>query len=161
MYDSSSAPTRKRTLKERLGSSSGEKLYLRLPDTARVLFEIFKDNSVLIEIVSRFGGCTLHVPSNWPPVGKRPSYKGHPLRKILTPAQMLKVVAHYGGTDLYVPRCTKYMSQMRNSSIVKEFSAKTRHGKSTGSTVQWLARRYNLSDRRIWSILKQSTESMI
>ncbi len=157
-YNSSETMPRKRSFRERASSSKSKKLYLSLPDAARTLYDVFKSNNLLIKIIGRYGGCTLHIPAKWPPVGQSANFKGHVLRRVLSPEQMRLMVAHYGGTDLYVPKCSKYILQLRNASIINEFSKKIAKGKSTGDVVQWLARRYRLSDRRIWHILKHDLE---
>ncbi len=160
MYSSSGRPPRTLTLKERLNSSKPTKMRLRLPDAARTLYELMQSNDVFLKIVGSFGGCTLRVPAKWPPHGKKPDFRGHPLRKVLNPTQMKQMVGHYGGTDLYIPKCTKYIMELRNDAIIKGFTKFTSRGKSAGDTVRFLARRYRLSDRRIWDILKQYTENL-
>ncbi len=160
MLDSNShRPPRKRGLKERLNSSANTKIYLRMPDAARTIYSIMKSNEILLKLIGRFGGCTLHIPAKWPPLGQSSNYKGHALRRVLTPQQMQAMVAHYGGTDLYIPKCTKYLLQLRNNTIIQSFTKAVQQGRSTGNVVQWLARRYRLSDRRIWDILKSDAEN--
>ncbi len=163
MHSSSNSPPRLMTLQERISSSKVKKIYHRLPDAARTILDILQSKDVLLRIIARYGGCTLHIPAKWPPIGKTSSYKGHPLRKVLTPKQMLTFVQHYGGTAIYIPSCTKFSKELRNDVIIKTFIKDTRKGKSSGYVVEKLARRYKLSDRRIWEILKSTTkdESLI
>ncbi len=151
---SASRPPRHRTLKERLDGTQIKTVHLHLPDAARTLQTLLQNSETLVQVIGRFGGCTLRIPAQWPPYGKRASFKGHPLRALLTPAQMKRLVAHYGGTDLYVPKCTQHVVTLRNISITNTFCKEIRKGRSTGSVVQQLARRYQLSDRRVWDILK-------
>ncbi len=151
---SKTSTSRVMNLKERLTSSRAKKFYHRLPDAARTILALMKSDDILIRIIGRYGGCSLNVPAKWPPVGKDSKYRGHPLRRVLTPKQMLEMVKHYGGTALYVPNCNKFLKELRNDVIVKSFIRSTRKGASSGKVVQRLARRYKLSDRRIWEILK-------
>ncbi len=157
---SNSIQPRVMSLKERLGSSKSKKIYHRLPDAARTILEIMKNDDILLRIITRYGGCTLNIPVKWPPVGKTSIYRGHPLRRVLTPKQMLQIVSHYGGTALYIPNCNKFLLELRNEAIIKAFLLSTRKGLSSGKVVQRLARRYRLSDRRIWDILKKVPENV-
>ncbi len=159
MFDSSNLAPRVRGLKERLNSSRPEKIYNRLPEGARTILDIMQNDEILLQLISRYGGCTLNIPTKWPPNGKKSNYKGHYLRRVLTPTQMQKIVAHYGGTALYIPKCTKYIQLLRNRTIINTFSKQTKNGTSSGIIVQRLARRYRLSDRRIWDILKCNIEN--
>ncbi len=129
----------------------------KLPDTAQLLYDILKDTQVLQSLLRHFGGHTLRIPARWPPHGETQNTDKHPLRQVLSPEQMQSLVQHFSGTELYIPKCNKYLCQVRNVAIVSSFSTATRHGISSGQAVQELARRYQLSDRRIWGILK-STE---
>ncbi len=160
MHSSSNSRPRIMSLQERLNSSKVEKIYHRLPDSARTILDIMQNKDVLLRMVGRFGGCTLKIPARWPPVGRCSSHKGHPLRRVLTPNQMDAMVKHYGGTSVYIPHCTRLMQELRNEVIIKSFIKESRKGKSSGKIVQKLARRYRLSDRRIWEILKITPENL-
>ncbi len=127
-----------------------------LPETASMLAMILQNDATLVDILAQFGGQTVRIPARWPPRGVSQRSKRHILRQVLSPKQMEKVVAHYGGTELYIPRCTQHWHHIRNTSIVRAFSKATQRGASSGQTVQNLAQRYHLSDRRIWSILKNT-----
>ncbi len=131
-------------------------LYEKLPDTAQVLYGILENAEVLHQVLQQFGGQTLRIPARWPPHGQSKESHKHPLRQVLTPEQMQKIVRHFGGTELYIPQCKRYLCYMRNSTIVSAFSKATQSGVSSGQAVQVLARRYQLSDRRIWGILKST-----
>ncbi len=149
---------RQRTLKERLSDSQVQNVHIHLPESAQILQEILRSNEKLLQLIGHFGGCTVRVPAQWPPHGQKPDYKGHPLRSVLSGSQMKRVVSHFGGTDLYVPRCTKHILRLRDQALTDSFCKETRKGKSTGHVVQKLARRYQISDRRVWGILKNSVE---
>ncbi len=155
MYNSSSS-LRRVLLKKSLGSSDANALYSRLPSSAEEFGMLLDNVDVLLSLLSRFGGQTVRIPSRWPPVGQSLNSKAHELRAVVTGRQMLKIVAHFGGTEVYIPKCTQHLKAARNASIVKYFSNATKKGTSSGATVQRLAQRYQLSDRRIWSILKEA-----
>lgn len=52
----------------------------------------------------------------------------------------------FGGTTLYIPKLSTLSIQVRNRQIIGEYTA--------GVNVKQLSAKYDLSDRRIWSILK-------
>ncbi len=158
---SSTNHVRAAQVKESISSSSFQKDQCayreKLPDTAQLLYDVLKDAQVLQNLLQHFGGHTLRIPARWPPHGETQNTTKHPLRQVLSPEHMQSLVRHFSGTELYIPKCNKYLCQVRNVAIVSSFSAATRQGISSGQAVQELARRYQLSDRRIWGILK-STE---
>ncbi len=149
---------RPQSLKERLGDSHVKNVHVHLPESAQVLQSVIQNNDSLLQLIGHFGGCTLRVPAQWPPHGQKANYKGHPLRRVLSSSQMQRMVSHYGGTDLYVPKCTQHILRLRNKALTDSFCKETRRGQSTGHVVQKLARRYHISDRRVWAILKDSAE---
>ena len=133
-------------------------VYNKLPDTAYVLSTILNNNKSLLTILSSFGGRTLRIPTRW---SKQSSSKQsskntkiHELSNMISSQQMLNLVKHYGGTEVYIPKCSKYLNEIRNAHIVAAFCKDTRQGMSSSKAVQNLALQYQLSDRRIWSILK-------
>ncbi len=137
-------------------SSSNNQKNMQLPEAVQTLELVLGSSQALLRLVQQFGGCTLRIPTRWPPRGKPQEYFGHPFRCALTPKQMEKIVAHFGGTDLYVPKCQKYMQLVRNKNIIKSYCKETQKGVSSGQVVQHLAKRHALTDRRIWGILKMS-----
>ncbi len=137
--------------KEKLGMGTS------LPDTAQTLLIILDDHETLLQLLKTFGGNTLSIPSRWPSLRKNKNHDKHPLLNVLNQGQMIKIVKHYGGTELYIPKCHKYISYTRNMNIVNSFSTATRNGISSGKAVQKLAKLHQLSDRRIWGILKNTT----
>ncbi len=128
----------------------------KLPETAYILRVLLQDDAALLAILRGFGGQTLRVPARWPWRGDN-----NALHQMLSEAQMKKIVAHFGGTDLYIPKCARYVLQLRNACIIQNYSKATQNGVSSGEAVQQLARQNNLSDRRIWGILKCAVSSEI
>ncbi len=150
------APYHKPRIKDVLNSSDVTGMYAKLPENAYVFGTVLNDSSVLLQLMSQFGGCTVRIPKRWPPRKKTSCKRQHPLQEVLSPAQMHQIVAHFGGTEVYIPKCTRYMAEVRNAQIIQSFSHATRQGASSVHMVQRLARQYALSDRRIWDILKKS-----
>jgi Mor family transcriptional regulator len=52
----------------------------------------------------------------------------------------------FGGTTVYIPKLSTLSIRMRNRQICEEYDA--------GVKVSQLSAKYDLSDRRVWSILK-------
>lgn len=61
-----------------------------------------------------------------------------------------------GGSKIYIPRCDAALRRLRDLEIHRQFVQAVREGVSANTVVAELARTYQLSDRRIWIILKQA-----
>lgn len=150
-------PPRAGSLRRRMANSSPEmerRCLEELPATVRELLHVLGDLDTVLELVSAFGGGTWYVPTVWPLAGTRGGKASHPLRRVLTQEQMTALIRHYSGTQLYVPRCHRALQRLRNARIILSFSAGVAKGSSSRDLVRRLARRYNLTDRRVWDILK-------
>ena len=120
-----------------------------LPENVRIIWRTVNDLRQFWRLLHAFGGQSIRVPRNLP------RDKGHALRKKLGVACLRKLMAVYGGTNIYVPRCTALMNRLRQRNIIKDFSHSTRRGSSSTAAVASLARRHGISDRRVWQILKK------
>ncbi len=162
MYSNTDVPlfqkkiTSQRNLKNTLTSSAPRSFEHCLPEAAKLIYALLGDSQTLLALLKAFGGHTLRIPGRWPPRGRKRNCQDHELCSVLSPEQMLKFVEHFAGTDVYIPKCTKYLCEVRNASIVQYFCKVTRQGTSSGDAVQALAKRHYLSDRRIWGILKMN-----
>ena len=120
-----------------------------LPDNARIIWRAVNDLRQFWRLLHAFGGQSIRVPRSLP------KDKGHALRKHLGVACLRKLMAVFGGTSIYVPRCSALINRLRQRNIIKDFSHTTRRGSSSTSAVAHLARRHGISDRRVWQILKK------
>ena len=120
-----------------------------LPDNVRIIWKAIDDLHQFWRLLHAFGGQSIRVPRSMP------KDKGHRLRKNLGVACLRKLMAIFGGTSIYVPRCTALMNRLRQRNIIKDFSHRTRRGSSSTAAVANLARRHGISDRRVWQILKK------
>lgn len=73
-------------------------------------------------------------------------------------ALLRRLLAAYGGTCLYIPRCARLARQVRQRELLGAFSRHTAAGTSSNAEVRFLARRYGITDRRVWQLLKQEAE---
>lgn len=103
----------------------------------------------LWRLLDAYGGQTIRVPS------VIPAERHHPLCRRLGKRCAARLIAAFGGTPLYVPRCSSVLTKLRQQEIIETFSRHTAQGKSSTAAVACLARRHGLSDRQVWKILKK------
>ena len=118
-----------------------EEILLHLPNNVRQLWRV----------LHAYGGQDLRVPRQEP---KRDS----PLRRLGLRC-LRKLMAAFGGTRVYVPRCNALLGKLRQREIIEGFSRHTGHGLSSTAAVAALAQRHDMSDRRIWQILKKEASA--
>ena len=119
-----------------------------LPESVQVLYQALGNMRHLWRLLQSFGGQSLRVPQRMPAAD-------HPLRRCLGRPCLQKLMAFSGGTSVYVPRCEALQGRLRQREIIEAFSASCAQGVSSTAAVAALARRFALSDRRIWQILKK------
>ena len=121
----------------------------RLPAVARELAEVV-GLPAAARLVEALGGTTYPIPKRETRRGElRYAY----LAGIVGAGAADKLVRRYGGTDLYVPRCSDALRHVRDAAICREYD-RLIADMSGNAAVQRLARAHNLSDRRIFTILK-------
>ena len=113
-----------------------------LPESVRLLRQVLEDDAALHRLLEHCGGLTLRIPRRFPA-------EGPVLRRLLEA---------YGGTCLYIPRCARLARQVRQRELLGAFSRHTAAGTSSNAEVRFLARRYGITDRRVWQLLKQEAE---
>lgn len=116
-------------------------ILLHLPNNVRQLWRV----------LHAYGGQDLRVPRQEP---KRDS----PLRRLGLRC-LRKLMAAFGGTRVYVPRCNALLGKLRQREIIEGFSRHTGHGLSSTAAVAALAQRHDMSDRRIWQLLKKEASA--
>jgi hypothetical protein len=92
-----------------------------------------------------FGGRSILVPKK--EVG-RGDKAFAALAEVIGTNETRRLCKHFGGEVIYIPRRMKEILHERNLRIVAAFNS--------GVTVSQLTAQFNLSDRRIWQILKQT-----
>ena len=104
----------------------------------------------------------LHLPNNvrqlWRVPRQEPK-RDSPLRRLGLRC-LRKLMAAFGGTRVYVPRCNALLGKLRQREIIEGFSRHTGHGLSSTAAVAALAQRHDMSDRRIWQILKKEAAAL-
>ena len=104
-----------------------------------------------MKLVRSLGGTTFPVPKRQTRLGE---LRYNMLADVVGVEEADTLVKHFGGGELYVPRCAAALQAARDAEINEYFVAETNKGRSSAEVVFHLARRYKLSDRRIWHILK-------
>lgn len=64
----------------------------------------------------------------------------------------------WANVQLYIPRCDAALRAVRDFDINAQYVEGVRNGVSANALVACLALKHNLSDRRIWEILKTPTD---
>lgn len=123
-----------------------------LPDTAQLLIRILGKEATFA-LISRYGGSSIPVP-------KAKNVQGliryESIAEEIGEEATGKLCSHYGGDILYVPRCAAWWRHERNRRIRADFDRLTiNEGWSSNEVAAFLAIDYELSDRRIWEILKE------
>lgn len=117
----------------------------------RRIARMLEDDAALHRLLSHCGGLTLRIPRRFPA-------EGHLLRALLPEPALRRLLGAYGGTCLYIPRCARLARQVRQRELLGAFSRHTAAGTSSNAEVRFLARRYGITDRRVWQLLKQEAE---
>lgn len=66
-----------------------------------------------------------------------------------------QLTSRVGGNKIYIPKCDAALRRLRDLEIHRQFEQAIREGVSANTVVAELARAFELSDRRVWDILKK------
>lgn len=121
------------------------------PNARLILRVLDEDGAAFTRLLRHYGGQSLRIPRRLPP-------EDHVLRRTLGTDCLRRLMATFGGTVIYVPRCRLLLAAVRRIRLVRQFSRHTAAGASGCAAVRLLARQEGLSERRIWQILKTSDD---
>ena len=118
-----------------------QQLLEHLPENMRQIWHALGGRELgrlddLWRLLDTYGGQTIRVPA------VIPAERHHPLCRRLGKRCAAKLVAAFGGTPLYVPRCSSVLTKLRQQEIIDTFSRHTAQGKSSTAAVASLARRH-------------------
>lgn len=111
-----------------------------------------------MKLVAEYGGTTIK-----PPKGQDNNREGAARFEELAEeighdnAQML--IKAYGGEDVYIPKCEKALRRLRNLHICADYDLLCRELGGEGAVMK-LARKYKLSDKQVWIVLKRTDTSV-
>ena len=125
-----------------------------LPETARDLADLVGLPATL-RLVRQLGGTSFPVAKGRTRMGVA---RFELLAEVVGEEAAETITRHYGGEVLYVPRCHAALQRSRDRAIHARFDERIHAGASANQTVAELAREHQLSDRRVWDILKTLPE---
>lgn len=128
----------------------GLDLYL-LPQNARELVDLVGVVPALA-LVENFGGLTLRIPLGETARGRAmledmARHAGEDAAEAIS--------RQYGGSSFYIPNCKLALVKARDALMIKERAERAAKGESERGIVMALARKYRLSDRYVWRLLKK------
>lgn len=120
----------------------------RLSPNARLILRVLDEDGAAFSLLLRhYGGQALRIPRRLPP-------EQHELRRTLGTDMLRRLMAVFGGTTIYVPRCRPLLDALRRQRLIARFEHHTASGLSSGAAVRRLAGEASCSERRIWQIFK-------
>jgi Mor family transcriptional regulator len=123
-----------------------------LPDSLQTLIRVIGMPTALL-LVKRCPGTTVDVPKRQSRLGEI----GYEKLSELVGAEVVdRMVQHFGGDRLYIPKCNQAMREQIARAIRREFDQMTARECCATQAVSRLAVRYLLSDRHIWRVLKRT-----
>lgn len=124
----------------------------RLSPNARLILRVLdEDGAAFARLIRAYGGQALRIP-------RRPPPPEHELCRQLGADMLQRLMATFGGTVVYVPRCRFLLDAVRRLHIIRRYYRHTGSGCSAAAAVRALAREERLSDRRIRQILNTCDE---
>lgn len=108
-----------------------------------------------VALVEQLGGTTFPVALNLRKLGH---LRYDLLAEVVGPRAADTLTREYGGTELYIPRCSDALRRARDRAICAEFDQMIAPGSdASGRDAAFtLARKYRMSDRQVWQILKST-----
>lgn len=105
-----------------------------------------------IDIAGLLGGTTIRIPEGKNAQGRKAFAK---LVGLVGKRLAHKLRLHYQQEEIYIPRLDRAYRAIRDRHIHTQIEAMFKDGISSDKAVRLLAQENDLSDRRIWEILKE------
>ena len=121
-----------------------------MPQQLEELWAAVQDSASLEKIVRLWAGVSLRIPVNMPDDPR------HPLRRTLGKRLTARLIAHFGGTTLYVPQCRSFFTKLTHERIIREYSRQLALGSSACLAEQRLALKYGMCDRWIRRLVNRA-----
>lgn len=122
------------------------------PEAVQFLINLIGEEGTF-SLIQHYGGSTLRIPRGDTIVGRT---KIDLLAQKIGKQEVQNIVQAFGGTCIYIPNCKKLLTAKQHAKIIQDRDKLAAKGISERQLVSDLARRYKLSDRHIWRILKKS-----
>lgn len=122
-----------------------------LPESARLFVRLIGLPKAVL-LIQVWGGTTFPVSKNQTRSGQ---IRYESLAEVVGIDAATILTRHFGGEVLAVPLCKAAMLELRNRAIRSEFDELTRDHSAIYAAGQ-LARRYQMTERHVWRVLKQA-----
>jgi len=109
-----------------------------------------------VMLIQTWGGTTFPVSKNLTRLGQ---IRHEGLAEVVGMEAAKVLTKHFGGEVLSIPLCQAAMLELRNRAIRSEFDELTRDHSASYAAGQ-LARRYQMTERHVWRVLKQVDMTM-
>lgn len=109
-------------------------------------------------LVEQLGGTTWTVAKG---VRRLGIIRHEALKEVIGERAATIMVERWANVPLYIPKCDMALRRLRDLEINRQFEQGVREGISANTLVAELARSNQLSDRRVWDILKQPSGDSI
>jgi hypothetical protein len=119
---------------------------MSLPQSVSDLVDLIGHEATM-RLVAAFGGILIEVPSG-KSLGKVEGPLTARIIETLGGGLAARFMATYGGERLYIPRCAQAIRDERDRAIQADYDA--------GISVPDIARKYMISERWVWVVLKRS-----
>lgn len=119
-----------------------------LPDTALEIATAIGEEAAE-KLINTIGGARFKIG-----VGKNKTERLAILTEAIGHETAGKLMAVFGGEELYIPRCEAAAREARNRNLLNDWQQNLDSGKSQLMTCSKLAVKYRISDRTIYSIVK-------
>lgn len=127
----------------------GSDIKYLLPESAQLIVTLIGLPKAT-RLIEELRGTTFPIPKRQTRMGE---IRFEMLAEVVGYDAAVVLTRHFGGESLYVPRCVSALRELRNRQLRIDFDSMSSEN-SAVYAVSALARRYDLSDRQIWSILK-------
>lgn len=103
-------------------------------------------------LIRHFGGVPFRIGKGLRGAGER---RIALLQDVLTPSQVALLMRHFGGEELYIPRCDKAWRAWRNRCFLAELDRLRAQGESTTMALTLLCPRYGIAATRARELVRQ------
>lgn len=107
-----------------------------------------------LKLIEKLGGVDYAVPA-----GKRLAVSEQLLIDAIGKPAAEAMMAVFGGSRLYIPRCSAAMIQLRNMQICAEIDRLITEGMTQKAAIQYLTTEFGVTERRIYEILRMQSET--
>ncbi|WP_293766629.1 Mor transcription activator family protein [uncultured Aquitalea sp.] len=124
-----------------------------LPEMAQLIADLIGLPKAL-KLIEAWGGTTFPISKNKRRDGQ---IRYEALAEVVGVDAANVLTRHFGGEVLSIPRCAVAMREVRDRMMRSEFDKETREHPASHA-VNLLARRYQMTERNVWMVLKKADQ---